>query len=107
MTITKIGGEGRQSSVNVRTKNGSAKSGSDYLALDPVTLLFEPADTTKTITIQTKADEEIEGQNDSGENFFFDIKPIDISDSVSGQSRLQLTIKDPIADSSSDVVADS
>ena len=107
VTITKTGGEGRQSSVNVRTKNGSAKSGSDYLALDPVTLLFEPADTTKTITIQTKADEEIEGQNDSGENFFFDVKPIDISDSVSGQSRLQLTIKDPIADSSSDVVADS
>ena len=107
VTITKTGGEGRQSSVNVRTKNGSAKSGSDYLALDPVTLLFEPADTTRAITIQTKADEEIEGQNDAGENFFFDIKPIDISDSVSGQSRLQLTIKDPIADSSSDVVADS
>ena len=106
VTITKTGGEGRQSSVNVRTRNGSAKSGSDYLAVDPVTLLFESADTTKTITIQTNADEEVEGQNDSGENFFFDIKPIDISDSVSGQSRLELTIKDPIADSSSDVVAD-
>ena len=107
VTIAKTGGEGRSSLVRVVTKNGSARSGSDYEGVESQIITFDADDFSETITIQTFADEEVEGSGDSGENFFFDIKPINQLDSIDGDTRLTLTILDPVAGSDSNVVSEA
>ena len=107
VTIAKTGGEGRSSSVRVVTKNGSARSGSDYEGVESQIITFDADDFSETITIQTFADEEVEGSGDSGENFFFDIKPINQLDSIDGDTRLTLTILDPVSGSDSNVVSEA
>ena len=50
---------GQDVTVRVRTSNGTARSGSDYDAVD-TTLTFSPGDTRKTVDVQTTADDDHE-----------------------------------------------
>ena len=97
-TISKTGGEGRTSSVIVSTSNGSARSGADYEKLTRETIKFAPDEKTKTISIPTLADEDIEGGSGLGEDFYVDVRTTDTADSISGSSdgktRLDVTIVD-------------
>ena len=105
--ISKTGGAGRTSSALVWTTNGTAKSGSDYEKYNVVQVDFLSGDSTaKTVEVSTLADDDDETISGSGEYFYFNIKPLDPSDSVV-ESQLKLTISDPIASSDSEVVDSS
>ena len=104
VTITKTGGEGRTSSVLVSTANNrsssssSAKSGKDY-EKNRLQLDFGPNDaSTKTITIPTFDDQEVESAK---ETFFVNIKSLSSQDShgydkdaSKDKSKVELTIAD-------------
>jgi len=52
-----------QVSVNVKTSDGFAKTGEDYVALDQQ-LIFAPGETEKKVTVQVVADDLKEGKDD-------------------------------------------
>ena len=92
-TVNRSGGEGRTTSVLVKTKNGTAKAGSDYVG-QKKEYTFGPSDTApKTLTIPINSDESIEGGDGVGENFSIHVKPLDSVDTAL-KSKLEVTIVD-------------
>ncbi len=56
-------------SVNYATANGTATAGTDYTALPPTTLTFNPGETSKTITVPVNGDNQVE----LNETFFLNL----------------------------------
>ena len=55
-TVTKTGATGLSSSVNYATQNGTAVAGSDFTGVSSTLLTFDPAETSKQVTIDVAAD---------------------------------------------------
>jgi hypothetical protein len=56
-------------SVNYATANGTATAGTDYTAIPPTTLTFNPGETSKTITVAVNGDNQVE----LNETFFLNL----------------------------------
>jgi hypothetical protein len=56
-------------SVNYATANGTATAGTDYTAIPPTTLTFNPGETSKTITVAVNGDNQVE----LNETFFINL----------------------------------
>ncbi|MFM6731750.1 MAG: FG-GAP-like repeat-containing protein, partial [Microcystis panniformis] len=56
-------------SVNYATANGTATAGTDYTAIPPTTLTFNPGETSKTITVPVNGDNQVE----LNETFFLNL----------------------------------
>lgn len=55
-TISRSGGTTATSTVAWSTVNGSASAGSDYVAVQPTKVTFNPGDTTKTVSVSVLGD---------------------------------------------------
>ena len=55
--------------VNYATANGTATAGTDYTAIPPTTLTFNPGETSKTITVPVNGDNQVE----LNETFFLNL----------------------------------
>lgn len=86
-TVTLSEPSGREASVEYATDNGSATAGSDYVA-DAGTLVFEPGQTEKTVTVTVNSDT----LDENDETFSLDLSVADNASIL--DARGEATIRD-------------